>query len=77
VLFANIFHSGATLAVSSTSCPTSPSRTVLTKRFIDRIISTRFRMHEMNELNAQLTSNVSAVTVVIVLDVRLPDETEI
>jgi hypothetical protein len=50
---------------------------VLTKRFIDRIISTRFRMHEMNELNAQLTSNVSAVTVVIVLDVRLPDETEI
>jgi hypothetical protein len=31
----------------------------------------------MNELNAQLTSNVSAVTVVIVLDVRLPDETEI
>jgi glyceraldehyde 3-phosphate dehydrogenase len=57
VLFTNNFHSGATLAVSSTSCPTSPSRTVLTKRFIDGITSTRVRMHEMNELNAQIVSN--------------------
>jgi hypothetical protein len=55
------YRSGATLAVSWTSCPTSPSRTVLTKRFIDRITSTRVRMHEMNELNAQLASNVSFV----------------
>jgi hypothetical protein len=68
VLFTNNFHSGATLAVSWTSCPTSPSRMALTKRFIVRITSTRVRMHEMNELNAQLVSNACRCIVILVCE---------
>ena len=44
-------QSGATPAVSSTLCPTSPSRTALTKRFMNLNAPIRVRMHEMNDVN--------------------------
>jgi hypothetical protein len=37
--------------VSLTSCPTSPSRTAPTKRFMNWNAPIRVRMHEMNDVN--------------------------
>lgn len=77
----NFYRSGATPAVSSTSCPTSPRRTVLTRL----LASTRWpelkklnvRMHEINELNGLLAffPNVFIVLVASAgLKARTPTE---
>lgn len=67
-VFANLFCSGATPAVSSTSCPTSPSRTALTKRFMNLNAPIRVRMHEMNDVNGLHFLIVSMVIFVVQVD---------